>query len=66
MNLEQVLNRYPAFLVCEREGRCAPWPGPNCVNKDLRPVSVWGGWCPAPRAVLELCVAAEMREAKAE
>lgn len=63
MNLEQVLTRYPAFLMCQREGRCTPWPGPVCVNRDLQPVSVFGGWTDIPQHLLDQCLAAEMAAA---
>ena len=60
MNLEQAMSRYPAFLVCEREGRVAPWPGPNCVNRELRPVSAWGGAERLPSHLLRRCLEAEV------
>ena len=59
MNLEQVLTRYPAFLMCQREGRATPWPGAACVNQHLQPFSVWGGWTDIPQHLLDLCLSAE-------
>ena len=60
MMLQAAKNRYPAFLICVKNGTYTPWPGPACVNRDLQPESVWGdAGCP-PQDILNQCLVAEM------
>ena len=63
MTTAQILNRYPAFLVTQKDGVHTPWPGPACVNQQLQPVSIWGGFTDIPQPVLDRCLAAEMAAA---
>ena len=59
----QAKERYPAFLLCLKNGIYTPWPGPSCVNQSLQPVSAWSdAGCP-PQPILNRCVAAEMAAA---
>ena len=58
MTTEQILKRYPAFLVAQRAGRFVPWPGPSCINEQLDPESVFGNDKP-PQHILQACIAAE-------
>ena len=57
--------RYPAFLMCQKNGVHTPWPGPACVNRDLQPVSVFGGWTDIPQHLLDQCLSAELAAAAA-
>lgn len=59
MTTEQILNRYPAFLVAQQRGRYVPWPGPSCVNKDLDPESIFGDEDPPPPHIRQACIEAE-------
>ena len=64
MMLQAAKDRYPAFLLCLKNGTYTPWPGPSCVHKHLRPESVWGdAGCP-PQPILDQCVAAELAAAR--
>ena len=59
MTTEQILSRYPAFLVAERKGRYVPWPGQFCVNEHLPPESIFGDEEPPPAHILQACINAE-------
>ena len=66
MTIEQILKRYPAFLVAQQRGRYVPWPGEACINEQLDPESIFGSDEPPPQRIRQACIAAERAASQAQ